>query len=123
MPAVRECSIWSQHVVHTAVRRLLDVARRRFAARGWRNVQVLCQDATFFSLPEWGDNLDTARGAVRSVPPTLSLQAFDVMLNSTVSFISGFLKPVYVELFPFDDTLLFCAAGPDRRAVSIWSPD
>ena len=45
---------------------LLDVARRRFAARGWTNVQVLCQDATFFTLPEWGDSLVHARGAVRS---------------------------------------------------------
>ncbi|EKM51071.1 uncharacterized protein PHACADRAFT_165696 [Phanerochaete carnosa HHB-10118-sp] len=43
---------------------LLDVARRRFAARGWKNVQVLCQDATFFSLPEWDNNLVSARGAV-----------------------------------------------------------
>ncbi|GJE99974.1 related to Betaine lipid synthase [Phanerochaete sordida] len=43
---------------------LLDVARRRFVARGWNHVQVLCQDATFFSLPEWDSNLVTARGAV-----------------------------------------------------------
>ena len=48
---------------------LLDVARRRFAARGWRNVQVLCQDATFFSLPEWDNNLVSARGAVRCAVP------------------------------------------------------
>ena len=41
------------------------MARKRFAARGWTNVQVLCQDATFFSLPEWDSNLVSARGAVR----------------------------------------------------------
>ncbi|KAI0699007.1 hypothetical protein BC835DRAFT_1268331, partial [Cytidiella melzeri] len=42
---------------------LLDVARRRFAARGWKNVHVLCQDATFFSLPQWEQGI-SARGAV-----------------------------------------------------------
>lgn len=30
---------------------LLAVARRRFQARGFKNVQVLCQDAQEFSLP------------------------------------------------------------------------
>jgi len=29
---------------------LLDVARRRFAQKGWKNVIVLCQDASEFSL-------------------------------------------------------------------------
>lgn len=32
---------------------LLQVARKRFADKGWRNVIVLCQDASEFSLPEW----------------------------------------------------------------------
>ena len=32
---------------------LLQVARKRFAERGWMNVVVLCQDASEFSLPEW----------------------------------------------------------------------
>lgn len=30
---------------------LLEVARKRFAARGFKNVQVLCQDARDFTLP------------------------------------------------------------------------
>lgn len=30
---------------------LLEVARRRFAARGLKNVQVLCQDAKEFHMP------------------------------------------------------------------------
>ncbi|KAJ7072413.1 hypothetical protein C8F01DRAFT_245474 [Mycena amicta] len=34
---------------------LLEVARKRFAAKGWPNVFVLCQDATEFNLPEWTD--------------------------------------------------------------------
>ncbi|EIW83356.1 hypothetical protein CONPUDRAFT_136405 [Coniophora puteana RWD-64-598 SS2] len=32
---------------------LLRVARERFAKKGWKNVHVLCQDASEFSLPEW----------------------------------------------------------------------
>ncbi|KAK4048434.1 hypothetical protein OIV83_004780 [Microbotryomycetes sp. JL201] len=32
---------------------LLDVARKRFEARGWKNVHCLLQDATAFVLPEW----------------------------------------------------------------------
>ncbi|KAF7798762.1 hypothetical protein EIP86_009987 [Pleurotus ostreatoroseus] len=43
---------------------LLSVARKRFAARGWTNVHVLCQDATFFSLPEWESGGVSARGTV-----------------------------------------------------------
>lgn len=30
---------------------LLEVARQRFRTRGWKNVQVLCQDAAGFTLP------------------------------------------------------------------------
>ncbi|KAG2064754.1 hypothetical protein BDR04DRAFT_1234922 [Suillus decipiens] len=32
---------------------LLQVARERFAKRGWTNITVLCQDASEFALPEW----------------------------------------------------------------------
>lgn len=35
---------------------LLEVARRRFAARGLKNVQVLCQDAKEFQLPGLEDD-------------------------------------------------------------------
>lgn len=38
-------------------RPLLDVAQKRFAARGWTNVTCLCQDATTFTLPEWSDGV------------------------------------------------------------------
>jgi betaine lipid synthase len=37
------------------LRPLLDVARKRFAARGWKNVHCLCQDASTFVLPDLGD--------------------------------------------------------------------
>lgn len=32
---------------------LLQVARKRFAQKGWTNVHILCQDASDFVLPEW----------------------------------------------------------------------
>ncbi|KAF8210227.1 hypothetical protein K438DRAFT_1809216 [Mycena galopus ATCC 62051] len=32
---------------------LLDIARKRFAKKGWTNVHVLCQDAAQFRLPGW----------------------------------------------------------------------
>ncbi|KAJ7647411.1 hypothetical protein FB45DRAFT_893372 [Roridomyces roridus] len=32
---------------------LLQIARKRFAKRGWTNVTVLCQDASSFTIPEW----------------------------------------------------------------------
>jgi betaine lipid synthase len=46
-------------------RRLLDVARLRFEKRGWKNVHILCQDATFFTLPQWEKGDVDARGSVR----------------------------------------------------------
>ncbi|KAF8313463.1 S-adenosyl-L-methionine-dependent methyltransferase [Clavulina sp. PMI_390] len=36
---------------------LLEIAAKRFAARGWTNVYCLCQDATTFTLPEWSDGI------------------------------------------------------------------
>ena len=51
---------------------LLQVARKRFAARGWNNVTVLCQDATEFSLPEWADGSDP-KGSVSFVTLSYSL--------------------------------------------------
>ena len=36
---------------------LLDLAEKRFAAKGWKNVVCLSQDATTFVLPEWSDGV------------------------------------------------------------------
>lgn len=36
-------------------RPLLEVARKRFAAKGWRNVHCINQDASTFVLPDPGD--------------------------------------------------------------------
>ena len=53
---------------------LLEVARRRFAKRGWTNVQVLCQDASSFTLPEpdWVEGRDP-RGSLSFVTLSYSL--------------------------------------------------
>lgn len=51
---------------------LLDLAERRFAAKGWKNVTCLCQDASTFSLPEWSDGVDP-RGSVGFVTLSYSL--------------------------------------------------
>ncbi|KAG6816964.1 hypothetical protein H0H87_001278 [Tephrocybe sp. NHM501043] len=51
---------------------LLQVARKRFAAKGWNNVAVLCQDASQFTLPEWTDDKDP-KGSVSFVTLSYSL--------------------------------------------------
>ncbi|KAI3619807.1 betaine lipid [Moniliophthora roreri] len=51
---------------------LLQVARKRFAKRGWNNVHILCQDASNFTLPEWSDSVE-ARGSVSFVTLSYSL--------------------------------------------------
>ncbi|KDQ55857.1 hypothetical protein JAAARDRAFT_195669 [Jaapia argillacea MUCL 33604] len=51
---------------------LLQVARRRFEKRGWKNITVLCQDASEFTLPEWQDGLDP-KGSVGFITLSYSL--------------------------------------------------
>lgn len=51
---------------------LLQVARKRFAAKGWNNITVLCQDATEFSLPEWSNGNDP-KGSVSFITLSYSL--------------------------------------------------
>ncbi|KAJ3713291.1 hypothetical protein C8R42DRAFT_698973 [Lentinula raphanica] len=56
---------------------LLQVARKRFATKGWSNVHILCQDASDFVLPEWqesssSDSVDP-KGSVGFVTLSYSL--------------------------------------------------
>ncbi|KAE9411149.1 S-adenosyl-L-methionine-dependent methyltransferase [Gymnopus androsaceus JB14] len=51
---------------------LLQVARKRFAQKGWTNVHILCQDASNFVLPEWQDGVDP-KGSVGFVTLSYSL--------------------------------------------------
>ena len=52
---------------------LLEVARKRFAARGFKNVQVLCQDASEFVLPDLAEDqkvdLFTCSYSISMIPP------------------------------------------------------
>ncbi|KAG6897410.1 hypothetical protein C0992_001917 [Termitomyces sp. T32_za158] len=52
---------------------LLQVARKRFAAKGWTNVVVLCQDASQFTLPEWTENGKDPKGSVGFITLSYSL--------------------------------------------------
>ncbi|KAG8843241.1 hypothetical protein FRB96_004229 [Tulasnella sp. 330] len=52
---------------------LLAVARKRFAKRGWKNVHVLCQDASRFVLPEWKTGEVDPRGSVSVITLSYSL--------------------------------------------------
>lgn len=51
---------------------LLEVARKRIAQRGWKNVYALCQDASTFTLPEWTAGVDP-KGSVGFVTLSYSL--------------------------------------------------
>ncbi|KAJ4468170.1 hypothetical protein J3R30DRAFT_3305702 [Lentinula aciculospora] len=51
---------------------LLQVARKRFALKGWLNVHILCQDASDFVLPEWQESSDP-KGNVGFVTLSYSL--------------------------------------------------
>jgi len=52
---------------------LLEVARQRFAAKGWKNVHVLCQDASRFVLPEWESGALDPRGSLTAIALSYSL--------------------------------------------------
>jgi betaine lipid synthase len=71
---------------------LLQVARKRFADKGWANVTVLCQDASLFSLPEWFDGNDP-KGCVSFVTLSYSL--------SMVRSFSALAPQVFHQLFRF----------------------
>lgn len=52
---------------------LLEVARKRFERRGWKNVHVLCQDATNFILPEWTESGIDPDGSIDYVSMSYAL--------------------------------------------------
>lgn len=47
---------------------LLEIARRRFAARGWTNIHVVHQDACAFSLPAQTVSLVTLSYSLSMIP-------------------------------------------------------
>ncbi|KIY44344.1 S-adenosyl-L-methionine-dependent methyltransferase [Fistulina hepatica ATCC 64428] len=51
---------------------LLQIARKRFADKGWSNITVLCHDAADFWLPEWSEGVNP-KGSVSFVSLSYSL--------------------------------------------------
>lgn len=52
---------------------LLEVARARFKAKGWKNVHCLRQDASAFILPEWESGAVDPRGSITAITLSYSL--------------------------------------------------
>ncbi|KAK4686538.1 betaine lipid synthase, partial [Tremellales sp. Uapishka_1] len=52
---------------------LLDIARQRFERKGWKNIRVLCQDASRFVLPEWESGEIDPRGSITAITLSYSL--------------------------------------------------
>ncbi|KAI7821634.1 hypothetical protein BX661DRAFT_165659 [Kickxella alabastrina] len=69
---------------------LCEVAERRFKAKGWDNVTVVCQDATSFVLP--GLERSGAMGQVDLVTMSYSLSMMDAY-HSVVDRIEKLLRP------------------------------
>lgn len=72
---------------------LLDIAQARFAAKGWKNVVCLCQDATTFTLPEWSDG----------VQPKGSLGF--ITMSYSLSMVSSFHQAAGTKRTPADWTI------------------
>lgn len=71
---------------------LLEVSRKRFEARGFKNVTCLLQDATTFTLPEWQRYGVDPNGALDFVTMSYSLSMMPDYL-SLVDRIERFLTP------------------------------
>lgn len=72
---------------------LLEVSRKRFAARGWTNVHCLLQDATQFVLPTWDETggLDGQTGGLDFVTLSYSLSMmpdYHTLLDRVDRFLS-----------------------------------
>ncbi|GAA6014576.1 hypothetical protein JCM10207_001650 [Rhodosporidiobolus poonsookiae] len=71
---------------------LLEVSRKRFEARGWRNVHCLLQDATHFVLPEWTDEGVEVEGGLDFVSMSYSLSMMPDYLT-LLDRVERFLNP------------------------------
>jgi betaine lipid synthase len=59
---------------------LLEVARMRFARKGWKNVHCLHQDASKFTLPEWPNNELPYSGQISLVTMSYSLSMVGLLM-------------------------------------------
>lgn len=79
---------------------LLQVARKRFAKKGWKNITVLCQDASEFSLPQWAD-LEDSKGSVEFVTMSYSLSMVDLplfRLSNRLRYF-GYRFPIFIPFW------------------------
>lgn len=76
---------------------LLDVARRRFARKGWTNVHCICADAASFVLPEpeWAEGSDP-RGSLSFVTFSYSLSMVSLCAYILMSQIVLSIRPRYL---------------------------
>ncbi|GAA6037709.1 hypothetical protein JCM8097_002300 [Rhodosporidiobolus ruineniae] len=71
---------------------LLEVSRKRFEVKGWKNVRCLLQDATHFVLPEWTDEGVDVEGGLDFVTMSYSLSMMPDYLN-LLDRVDRFLNP------------------------------
>jgi hypothetical protein len=103
---------------------LLEVARKRFARRGWKNVTVLCQDANEFSLPEWSRT--DPKGSVSFVTLSYSLSMVSIhallattpLTRLTDSELLYVTRPHRLRPFP-RDWLTICRRFLHFRATTV----
>ena len=82
---------------------LLEVARRRFEAKGWKNVHVLCQDARKFTLPEWESGALDPRGSLTAITMSYSLSM--VSDSSSLQMLTTQIPSFYSVLDRCDQVL------------------
>ncbi|KAJ1965175.1 hypothetical protein GGI12_000951 [Dipsacomyces acuminosporus] len=95
-------------------RPLCKVAEQRFQAKGWKNVRVLCQDASTFSLPELENGKD--RGQIDLVTMSYSLSMIEDFYP-VVDRISTLVKP-QTGLVGVADFYVSGSSGPNGRRQS-----
>ncbi|GAA5959377.1 hypothetical protein JCM21900_000709 [Sporobolomyces salmonicolor] len=71
---------------------LLEVSKKRFEARGWKNVHCLLQDATTFVLPEWSADGVDSEGGLDFVTMSYSLSMMPDYLT-LLDRVERFLSP------------------------------
>lgn len=78
---------------------LLDVAARRFARKGWRNVHCLHQSAESFSLPEWKEGGIDMEGSLAVVTMSYSMS----MVSRQAHFVFEWSGVAYADfLLPYE---------------------
>src|ERR1700709_18988 len=76
---------------------LCEIARARFQRLGWKNVRVICQDARYFRLEDYEDNIEQAlivREKAYEHPSEIGIGADLITLSYALSMIPEFYPVV-----------------------------